>query len=359
MFLTQVFLWLFSVSFPTVADCSSSSLKYVTLEEHWLSPALQDTTLSEPVFNLLINGSETRDIFLPHLLDLGPLRLANMTANNIRKQIVSHATAPKALANPPLMRLANDQLAAAIANNTHRFAAFATLPMALPHAAAAELRRCVHDLDFRGALIDHRLPNGTYYDGDGWRPFWAAAEALGVPIYLHPTLASVASVTDIGHGIYAPAAPGDYSLFTAADLALVAWSWHQDVGLHFLRLYAAGVFEDFPRLKVVLGHVGEVVPYMLERADGFLSRQNASRASVKEVWARNVWVTTAGFFSLNPMGTLLRNTAVERIMYSVDYPFSNAMNGSMFMAELKTSGLVTEEEWEAIAYKNAERFLGV
>lgn len=101
------------------------------------------------------------------------------------------------------------------------------------------------------------------------------------------------------------------------------------------------------------------MPYMLERADTFLSSKNMSRLTLKETWAQNAWVTTAGFFSVNPMATMLRNTAVDRIMYSVDYPFGNSVNGSMFMAELKTSGLVTESEWEMIAYKNAQQLLGI
>lgn len=307
---------------------------------------------------LLINGSFPHS-FPAHLRDLGPLRLSNMTANNIRKQVVSHTTAPGALDQPDLVARANNELAAAIANNTDRFNAFAALPMAFPDAAAAELERCVKELGFVGALVDTHLPNGTYYDGVAYRPFWDKAEALDVPIYLHPTLPNVGNVTDIGVGIYAPASPLDFSLFMAADLGIVAWGWHQDAGLHFLRLYAAGVFAEFPRLKVVLGHMGEMIPFMLERADAFLSPQNTSRPSLIETWVQNAYITTAGFFSVNPMATILRNTAVERVMYSVDYPFGNSINGSIFMAELRKSGLVTKEEWEMIAFKNAQKLLGI
>ena len=108
--------------------------------------------------------------------------------------------------------------------------------------------------------------------------------------------------------------------------------------MHFLRLYAAGLFDAFPRLKLVLGHMGEGVPFMLERADGILSslpepgpEARLGRAGLLEVYARNVWVTTSGFFSLNTMATVLRNTAVERILYSVDYPYSsNARGGAVY-----------------------------
>ncbi len=341
-----------------LASGSRDSLIFITLEEHWLSPALTNTTLSNVAAQLLINGSFPSS-FPAHLRDVGPLRLANMTANRIRKQVVSHTTDPAALDRPDLITQANNELAAAIANNTDRFNAFAALPMAFPQAAADELERCVSRLGFVGALVDTRLPNGTYYDGAAYRPFWAKAQELDVPIYLHPTLPNVGNVTSVGVGIYAPASPVDFSLFTAADLGIVAWGWHQDAGLHFLRLYAAGIFDEFPRLTIVLGHMGEMLPFMLERADAFLSMQNTSRPTLIETWAHNVWITTAGFFSLNPMATILRNTAVDRIMYSVDYPFGNSVNGSMFMAELRSSGLVNENEWEMIAYKNAQRLLRI
>lgn len=95
---------------------------------------------------------------------------------------------------------------------------------------------------------------------------------------------------------------------------------------------------------------------MLERADAFLSR-NTSRPSLVETYAQNVWVTTAGFFSLNPLGTILRNTAIDRILYSVDYPFGNSEQGRAFMMNLKTSGLVNSTEWDMIAFKNAQKLL--
>ncbi|KAH8892303.1 amidohydrolase 2 [Thozetella sp. PMI_491] len=351
-----VLICVFFLNPAVVKGHLDDSLLFVTLEEHWLSPALSTSTLSNVGAQLLINGSLPTD-FLGHLRDLGPLRLESMTANNIRKQVVSHTSDPAALDKPILISTANNQLANAISNNTARFAAFAALPMTFPELAAAELERCVTKLGFVGALVDTHLPNGTYYDGDAYRPFWAKAVELDVPIYLHPVFPTPDNIIDIGVGIYAPSNPPDFSLATAADLGIVAWGWHQDAGLHFLRLYSAGVFAEFPALKIVLGHMGEMVPFMLERANAFLSPKNTTRLSLLETYAQNIWITTAGFFSLNPLGTILRNTAVDRIMYSVDYPFGNSMNGSVFMGELKTSGLVTEEEWEMIAFGNAERLL--
>jgi len=271
-------------------------------------------------------------------------------------QVVSHASDPAVLDQPSLIAQSNDQLATAISNATDRLAGFAVLPMAFPELAAAELERCVKTHGFLGALIDTHLANGTYYDGDAYRLFWAKAVELDVPIYLHPVWPNAALFSTPGSGIYAPAVPPDFPAATAVNLATVAWGWHQDAGLHFLRLYSAGVFAEFPQLKIILGHMGEMLPFMLERADAFLSR-NTSRPSLVETYAQNVWVTTAGFFSLNPLGTILRNTAIDRILYSVDYPFGNSEQGRAFMMNLKTSGLVNSTEWDMIAFKNAQKLL--
>jgi len=217
----------------------SDDLIFITLEEHWVSPALTDSFLANPAAQTLIQDSFPPD-FLPHAFDVGPLRLANMTANQIRMQVVSHASDPAVLDQPSLIAQSNDQLAAAISNATDRLAGFAVLPMAFPELAAAELERCVKTHGFLGALIDTHLANGTYYDGDAYRLFWAKAVELDVPIYLHPVWPNAALFSTPGSGIYAPAIPPDFPAATAVNLATVAWGWHQDAGLHFLRLYSAG-----------------------------------------------------------------------------------------------------------------------
>lgn len=342
-------------------------LPFITLEEHWVSPAILSVNDTNPVLAYTQSRSPS---FLATLQDLGVDRLASMSNGGIDIQVVSIAVAPGALSNASIARASNDQLAAAIAaspENPSRFRAWAFLPMAFPDEAAQELERAVRELGFVGALVDNRLDNGTFYDGAAYGVFWSKAQDLGVPIYIHPTVPpDGASVFAINQGRFAPsgADPADpetysYALTTASALATGAWGWHSDVGLHFLRLYAAGVFDAFPRLKIVLGHMGEDVPFMLERADGILSPPNVElgRAGLLEVYARNVWITTSGFFSLNTMATVLRNTAIDRIMYSVDYPYSSNARGRQFMEGLRNSTLVSESEWFAIARGNAEKLL--
>lgn len=337
---------------------STSHLTYVTLEEHWVSSALKNLTLSNPVVQLLLNGTFPSSLG-PALLDMSSQRLANMTANGIRKQVVSNTPAPAALDQPVLVTQANNELAAAVAQYPDRFNAWAFLPMAYPELAAQELKRCVTELGFVGGLVDNHLANGTYYDGYGYWPFWEKVQELGVPLYLHPTIPNTTSVTGVGSGVFAPAYSLNFPLTTAADLGTIAWGFHEDTGLHLLRLYVAGIFDQYPNLKIVLGHMGEIMPFMLERSSSFLSPLNTSRSSLIDVWARNAWITTSGFFSLNTIATILRNTAIDRIMYSVDYPFSSNVAGTQFMVDLKTSGMVTMEEWSMIAHRNAEALLNI
>ncbi len=184
--------------------------------------------------------------------------------------------------------------------------------MGLPSAAADELSRCVHDLGFVGALMDGHLPNMTFYDTAAYDPFWEAAQRLDVPIYLHPTYAPVKDVT-LPEGRETPV-DNDYADTIAAVLSAHGFGWHVDNGLSFLRLWLGGVFDRYPRVKVVLGHMGETIPFMLDRADMALGPWKTDGVTVKQAWERNVWVTTSGFWSMAPLAAVLKTTAADRIM---------------------------------------------
>lgn len=247
--------------------------------------------------------------------------------------------------------------------------------MAFPDEAATELTRCINELGFVGALVDGFLVNGTFYDGPEYEGFWSTLESLQVPIYIHPTFPNNSQVSQTASSSSSDSlvltsppqlhAPGgrntpvsaDFSLFYAANMGTTSWDFHANVGLHFMRLYSAGVFERHPGLKLILGHMGEMVPFMLERSDYFLSPLNTSMKSLKQVYADNVWITTAGFYWTSTLATVLRNTKVERIMYSVDYPFGGNNEGAAFLQELRSSGMVNEQEFQAIAHGNAEALL--
>ncbi|KAK2034147.1 amidohydrolase 2 [Colletotrichum zoysiae] len=317
----------------------------IAIEEHYISPLLDDApggprSVVEKVFGPAV---------LEKLVDVGPARLREMAEGSVAMTVLSHL--PMDL-DPALCAAVNDDLRSKIARHPDRYAAFALLPLRDPAAAAGELRRAVRRLGFVGALVQNHLDDGGFFDAPRFDPLWAAAEELGVPVYLHPAYppADESRVNFDGGGAYGPA--------VAAALGAWAWGWHSRTGLHFLRLFAAGVFDRFPRLRLVLGHMGEMLPFMLGRAVRFSADwPSPPRRGLREVWDANVWVTTSGMFSLAPMACLLRETRAERVLFSVDYPFSGNAEGRAFMDELRASGLVSEAEWEGIAWKNAKGLL--
>ncbi|KAK9416840.1 hypothetical protein SUNI508_09312 [Seiridium unicorne] len=313
----------------------------ITLEEHFLAEAAEDVKAlySEQLGN--IPGLADK------LSDLGLIRLRSMDESNISIQVISHGPgAMQALQ----CKAANDQLAAAVKAQPDRFAGFAVLPVSDPTESAKELKRCVRELGFVGALIDNRSGN-TYYDGTEYEPLWAAAQELDVPIYLHPTWPTEEQLGLIYTGNFAQSA--------TLSLSASGWGWHSDVALHILRLFSAGTFDKFPRLKIIAGHMGEMIPFMLHRIIQLSPRWGKRERPFKEVYDTNIWITTSGVWSIDPMATILRNTQIERILYSVDYPFAKNENGLAFMKELEESGFVTKEQLDQIAYKNAEQLLGL
>jgi predicted TIM-barrel fold metal-dependent hydrolase len=218
-----------------------------------------------------------------------------------------------------------------------------------PSIAAQELTRCIRELGFVGALIENHV-DGKYYDGEEYNPVFQAAQDLDVPIYLHPTWPS----EDM-----APRYTGNFSTGASASLGASGLGWHSETALHILRLFASGLFDRFPKLKIIIGHFGEMLPFMLQRVCGLSLRWGDFKRSFKQVWDENIWITTSGVWSIDPMACILRNTRIERILYSVGYPFAKNENGLSWMEELEKSGLVGKDDLERIAYKNAEELLGI
>jgi predicted TIM-barrel fold metal-dependent hydrolase len=313
----------------------------ITLEEHFFSSAIGNADAYSEQLKWVPGVFEK-------LQDLGPIRLEHMDKNGVTFQVISHAPGLGS-ALPEECSSANDQLAAAVSNNKTRFAGFAVLSMAHPDEAAAELRRCIKELGFVGALIDNHI-DGKHYDDKKFWPVFEAAQELDVPIYLHPTWPSA----DI-----AAHHQGNFPSGAGISMGSSGWGWHSDTGLHVLKLFAAGVFDQYPRLKIIVGHFGEMLPFMLERLMILSKRWGDRQRLFKEVYDNNIWITTSGVWSVSPMACILRNTKIDHILYSVDYPFAKNEDGLQFMEDLKSSGLVTDEQFELIGYKNAEALLRV
>ncbi|KAF3768980.1 amidohydrolase 2 [Cryphonectria parasitica EP155] len=315
---------------------------FISLEEHFARVTSYTKEASGIGENFFADA-------LRRLPDVGPLRLQSMDDNNVVRQVVSHVPMVLTLQQASAV---NDQLAEACRAHPDRFSGFATLPMATPEAIAAELTRCVQELEFVGTLVGNHA-YGTFYDGPAYDQLWAAAEALDVPVYLHPAEPSQA-MKDV---LYT----GSFSATDSTLLGTFAYGWHAEVATHVLRLFAAGVFDRFPRLKVIVGHFGSSLPMFVDRVawsetlGGFKDRQR----NFKAVYAENIWITTSGVWSLDPLATILRNTKIDHILYSVDYPFTSNEKGLAFMRSLQESGLVDEEQFAMIAYKNAQKLLKV
>jgi len=270
-----------------------------------------------------------------------------MDAGSVSLQIISHGPLD---ASSDLCREANDELATATSRHSTRLAGFAMLCMSEPEAAAKELRRCVTEHKFVGALINNHL-NGTFYDDEKFWPVFAAAEKLDVPIYIHPTFAS-----DDDANKYA----GNFSSKAAFVMSSSAWGWHSETGLHVLRLWAAGLFDRFPKLKIVIGHMGEMLPFQLDRiAVQTKGWSDHIERDLMTVWRENFWITTSGMFTFPPLKCLVDMIGWEKVLYSVDYPFSTNERGLEFVKALESSGIASTEQLAGFCHGNAEKLFQI
>jgi predicted TIM-barrel fold metal-dependent hydrolase len=318
----------------------------IALEEHWYSTAVWNS-----FDNVMRKGILVWPGAHEKLMDCGDLRLKDMNSGKVSLQVVSHCAAEDP--SPDVCRAGNDQLAEEIKKSKEtieRFAAFAVLPMVDPKAAAAELERTVKEHGFVGALVDSKNKNG-FCDGKEYDVLWQKLEEMDVPIYLHPSWPT----KEIFQQSYA----GNFSARAMGVMGGAMWGWHSEVGLHVLRLHAAGVFDKFPKLKIILGHFGEIMPFMLQRIQNQELIMGQLKRPFGQVWDENIWITTSACWSLDPMRCILGNTKIERIMYSIDYPFTSNEDGLQWIEDLEKSGLVTKDQLDLIAYKNAESLLGI
>jgi uncharacterized protein len=321
----------------------NTGMRTIALEEHFWTAELAAPPGTGP---LAVWGPRIGD----QLSDLGTLRLADMDSNGIDLQVISHvAPAAQGLDGAEGLaraREANDQLAAAVRAHPGRFAGLATLPTADPQAAADELERATGELGFLGALVNSTLgSNGVFLDDARFDPLLDRFERLDVPLYLHPA----PPPTALREALYGGLPP-----MVAARLATGAWGWHAEAGLHALRMIVTGVFDRHPGLRLILGHCGEMVPFMLARIDAMLRLDDLALVP-SEYFARNVWVTTSGLFSIPPVMCTVQVLGIDRVLFSVDYPFGSNAAGRALLDTLPLS----RDDKAKIAGGNAERVLGL
>ena len=221
-----------------------------------------------------------------------------------------------------MARQANDVLAAEVRKRPDRFASFAALPMQDPEAATAELTRCVNDLGMVGALVNGFSQTGTpdnvtYYDLPQYRPFWRAVEALDVPFYLHPRN---------------PLPSWNRQYEGHSWLLGPNWAFSAETAVHALRLIGSGLFDEHPRLKLVLGHLGEGIPVQLWRIDGRngwmkAPHKYAAKQGVGHYFRKHFHLTTSGNFHTPSLVNAMTEMGAERVMFSVDWPFEDVGQG--------------------------------
>jgi predicted TIM-barrel fold metal-dependent hydrolase len=320
-------------------------MRTITLEEHFASPGFFEGPGRE--FKERAQRSGGRDAeFFGRLADLGAKRLAEMDAAGIDMQVVSlqypgteqcaedEATA---VANE-----ANDFLAAAVKKHPTRFAGLAALPTAAPQKAAAELERRVRQQGFKGAIVNGHN-RGRYLDDTFYWPILECADALNVPIYLHPTRPPQA-VIEASYGGFAPQVSWMFSG--------PGWGWHIETAVHVVRMILGGVFDRFPKLQIVVGHLGEGLPFMLPRLDRNMAPElTRLKRRLADYLRQNVHYTFAGFNFPATFLDLLLEVGVERIMFSVDYPYGSMAKAREFLENLPVSAA----DRARIAHGNAEK----
>jgi predicted TIM-barrel fold metal-dependent hydrolase len=327
-------------------------MRIVALEEHFTVPRIVSRIDSDTIRHRGFPGPDfpwAQSIKRNELADLGATRLADMDASGITVQVLSVAGPGADLvpgeAGIVMARDYNNALAEAIAPHPDRYRGFAHLPLLAPEAAAAELERTVKELGFHGVLVNGAT-DGRFLDDPRFDPVLERAAALDLPIYLHPGIPSEAV-----RKAYYDSLPGNFSF----SMALSTWGWHADTAIHTLRLALSGALDRHPRLKIVIGHMGEALPFMLDRIDETTgaTAKTLLKRSVRQTLIDQVWITTSGFFTMVPFIAALMTFGADRIMFSVDYPFASNARARAFLDALP----VSPADREKIAHGNADRLL--
>ncbi|HTQ82623.1 MAG TPA: amidohydrolase family protein [Pseudolabrys sp.] len=311
----------------------------IAIEEHYWDPELTKyfTGVDAP------RGIETDK----WLYDFTDIRLKQMDEAGIDVQVLSHG-GPSAQKLPAdiaaaVTRTVNDRLAAIVAAHPQRFSGFAVLPTAEPKAAADELERAVVKLGLKGAML-HGMSNGEFLDLPKYWPIYERAEALDVPIYFHPSVPDP-RVTEVYYQDYAKEFP---------LVVRPAWGYTVETATQAIRLVLSGVFEKHPKLKVILGHLGETLPFLSWRIDSALRRPGGKQLDFRGIFSSNFWITTSGFFSDPALLCCVMEMGTDHILFAVDWPFVADNKPAI---EWLSRAPVSSEDKVKIASGNAKRLL--
>jgi gamma-resorcylate decarboxylase len=316
----------------------------IALEEHF---AIDDTLMDSRGYFPDRVWQEVKS----RVMDLHERRLKLMDENGIAMMLLSlNAPAVQAIPDPAkayeIARKANDYLAEQVRKRPDRFQGLAALPMQEPERATRELERCVKELGFRGALVNgfsqvDDADTALYYDLPQYRPFWAMAERLDVPFYLHPR----------------NPLPRDARIYEGHPWLLgPIWAFGHETAVHALRLMGSGLFDEHPRLQIILGHMGENLPFALWRVDnanGWIENRHsyAAKKRMRDYFSANFYVTTSGNFHTPALLNAISEIGVERVMFSTDWPFENIDHAAKWFDDCP----IAENDRQKIGRTNALR----
>ncbi len=304
--------------------------KVIALEEHFTSPMLR-----------ALRGEKDTPV-QRKLDDLGELRIREMDEAGIDLQVISEnnpaAQNLDAETAVKLARASNDALYEAVRRHPTRFAGFATLPTPNPKAAADELERAVSKFGFKGAMI-MGLTHGRFMDDKQFRPIFERAVSLDVPLYIHPT----------------PPHPAVYEAYFKEYpvLAVAPLGFTLETLTHTFRLIVSGLFDEFPTLKIIVGHLGETAPFLLWRTDNILGERAPMPRAFADYYREHFWLTTSGAFSDPALTCAIAEMGVERILFSIDWPFMDNRSGRTWMDQAP----VADRDRALIFGENARKLL--
>jgi uncharacterized protein len=331
----------------------NSSMRIVALEEHFSVPAVASRVPKDVTHRRgfrprnLIPGAPNPAELLPEFAEK---RLKSMDAAGISLQVLSNAgPGPDLMPGPDgvvAAREVNDHLAKEISRHPDRFAGFAALPLQSPDACPVELKRAVKELGFLGAMVNGTT-EGRFLDHPSYDGLLAAAVELDVPVYIHPHIppepVRTAYFSELPEG-------------AARVLETAGWGWHSETAVHVLRMVVAGTFDRHPKLKIIIGHMGEMIPMMMARFDKVFQHDIAHlKRPVSQTILDQVWITTSGIFSEPPFLAALLTFGIDRILFSVDYPYAPNARGQAFLKSLSLS----PADLAKLAHGNADRLLGL
>lgn len=334
---------------PSVIALRDHDLPFIATEETY--------TTDELIALNAINDEHVEYLKGTGLDDLGPGRIGAMDEAGINVQILSAHT--PGVQNVPgqegidfAYRLNKMIAEGPMATYRGRFQAYATLPLQDPEASADELERAVREDGFVGAMTNGFIGD-RFLDHPDFKPLLARAEALDVPIYLHPGFPPE-KVFDI---YYRTTRPGYDQEFQNYIFSGSGYGWHQEVMTQCLRLILTGVFDSFSKLQFIIGHMGEGLPFYYERIveDMSESTKDSLNKPIGQYFSDNFWYTTSAFFQEELLHLLLKYISVDRVMFGIDYPFADMKQGTDWFRAVD----LPREAKEKIAFRNAERLFGI